>query len=494
MALVFVLWVMTILCAVAIQMRFSSHLRMQATAYTGMSAKARYLSRAGIEKAMADLISEDDTLDGTDEFWDGDEQEEYCNVELGDGTYTLYAGTDSTGNPIYGPIDEAARINVNTADRDVLALLPGVGVELARFIEKARKRRPYGDLSDLMIVDGVTQTLLYGEDQNENGLLDPNENDGDQSWPHDDEDGELNRGLASYLTVWSAEKNVSVDGVKRVNLTSASTEDITKVKGISEKEARSIVEHRKKTKIKTIVDLLDVELVEVVEQKSDKGSQEKGQQPNQPSEKKQSSSKSQSSEKKQSASALPPSNSSKNGKSNNSNSNGKSNNSSKNNGKGGEPARPGNDKSNQNERDSKGSKEEVKGTGKKAFTTAELKGFSDQVTFTDDEIIKGVINVNVASAEVLACLPGVSEALALEIVNTRENSTEKFSSTVSLLDIQGMTTKILEGIYNLISVRSNVYSVRSFGVVGGGDVYACASAVIDTTGDKARIVHWRELE
>jgi DNA uptake protein ComE-like DNA-binding protein len=58
--------------------------------------------------------------------------------------------------------------------------------------------------------------ILYGEDANLNGVLDPNENDGDASPPLDNRDGHLDPGILEYLTVWSGESTSS-----RTNLNDA---------------------------------------------------------------------------------------------------------------------------------------------------------------------------------------------------------------------------------------------------------------------------------
>ncbi|RMG33436.1 MAG: hypothetical protein D6725_15645 [Planctomycetota bacterium] len=73
-------------------------------------------------------------------------------------------------------------------------------------------------LDELLLVMGVTPELLYGEDANRNGRLDPNEDDGDQRPPVDNADGVLDRGWAAYLTVSSAERNVRSDGTERINV------------------------------------------------------------------------------------------------------------------------------------------------------------------------------------------------------------------------------------------------------------------------------------
>ena len=77
---------------------------------------------------------------------------------------------------------------------------------------------PIHSLDELLLIKGVTPRLLYGEDANRNGLLDPNEDDGDQSPPSDDGNGTLDRGWAPYLTLYSRESNTDVSGRARINL------------------------------------------------------------------------------------------------------------------------------------------------------------------------------------------------------------------------------------------------------------------------------------
>ncbi len=68
------------------------------------------------------------------------------------------------------------------------------------------KNGPLDTLEELLQVKGWTAAVLYGEDTNRNGLLDPNEDDGDLSFPYyDNGDGILNHGIAPFVTVWSRE-------------------------------------------------------------------------------------------------------------------------------------------------------------------------------------------------------------------------------------------------------------------------------------------------
>ena len=88
------------------------------------------------------------------------------------------------------------------------------------------KNGPLETLDELLLVRGVTPDLLYGEDANRNGLLDPNENDGSVSWPPDNADSTLQLGWSSYLTVFGREKNVQFDGTPRININNNNLADL----------------------------------------------------------------------------------------------------------------------------------------------------------------------------------------------------------------------------------------------------------------------------
>ncbi len=81
------------------------------------------------------------------------------------------------------------------------------------------KNGPFDSIEELLLVKGFSAAILYGEDVNRNGILDPNEDDGDRSFPfYDNQDGILNRGIAPFLTVWTREPDVSLDNRPRINL------------------------------------------------------------------------------------------------------------------------------------------------------------------------------------------------------------------------------------------------------------------------------------
>jgi len=84
---------------------------------------------------------------------------------------------------------------------------------------QTKKIGRFDTLEELLLVKGWSAALLYGEDVNRNGILDLNEDDGDESEPYyDNADGELNYGAAPFVTIWSRETDTALDNQQRINL------------------------------------------------------------------------------------------------------------------------------------------------------------------------------------------------------------------------------------------------------------------------------------
>lgn len=171
---------------------------------------------------------------------------------LGRSTTATTAGSSLT-TPVFGFTDEAARLNLNTATAEMLQWLPRMTSQLAAAIVDWRdtdstvtdggaeddlylrlptpyhcKNAPFESVEELRLVYGMTQEVLFGEDTNLNGILDPNENDGEESPPADNRDGRLDPGLIEFTTVWSYESTTTSDGTNRVDLASTnSTQALT---------------------------------------------------------------------------------------------------------------------------------------------------------------------------------------------------------------------------------------------------------------------------
>jgi type II secretory pathway component PulK len=80
------------------------------------------------------------------------------------------------------------------------------------------KNEPFESAGELRMVYGMDLEILYGEDANLNGVLDPNENDGDASLPYDNRDGRLDSGILEFLTVYSREPNTGTNSEARINI------------------------------------------------------------------------------------------------------------------------------------------------------------------------------------------------------------------------------------------------------------------------------------
>lgn len=80
------------------------------------------------------------------------------------------------------------------------------------------RNAPLESIDELQQIQGVTPLLFYGEDANRNGLLDLNEDDGNDSPPNDNADGILDLGFRDYFTVSSRERNTMAGGDKKINI------------------------------------------------------------------------------------------------------------------------------------------------------------------------------------------------------------------------------------------------------------------------------------
>jgi DNA uptake protein ComE-like DNA-binding protein len=167
-------------------------------------------------------------------------------VPVGESHFWLLGREDqptSTGQPFFCLIDEASKLNVNTATIEMLEYLPRMMPEQAAAIIDWRdadsdvseggaedeiyerlnppyrcKNAPFESMDELFLVYGIDLEMLFGEDANLNGLLDANENDGDITLPQDNRNGRLEPGLLEYVTVFTHEPNLRTNGSARVNL------------------------------------------------------------------------------------------------------------------------------------------------------------------------------------------------------------------------------------------------------------------------------------
>ena len=108
------------------------------------------------------------------------------------------------------------------------------------------KNGPVDTLEELLLVKGFSAAVLYGEDVNRNGILDQNEDDGDESFPYyDNADGILDYGIAPFLTVWSSEPGGEGENVAgKINVNTAPLRVLQAIGGMTPDGAEQIVAMR----------------------------------------------------------------------------------------------------------------------------------------------------------------------------------------------------------------------------------------------------------
>lgn len=183
--------------------------------------------------------------------------EEGARVEQNRGTFSII----SLRNPDeleqggeghrFGVSDESGKINLNillaldggvgNVAQQILLKLPGMSEDVANAIldwldpdETPRangaenetytalatpyrcKNGPLDSIEELLLVQGVTPYLLFGNDRNRNGILDPDE----------DDSGVIDLGWSAYLTIYSRERNTDSMGNARIYINDRNMGDL----------------------------------------------------------------------------------------------------------------------------------------------------------------------------------------------------------------------------------------------------------------------------
>ncbi len=224
---------------------------MAASGARTRGAQARAAASSGIEFAVA-LLSETDPAE-VDRRDNPDLLSNRLVVDDGANRwyFTVYADNPTDREHVrYGLIDEAGKVNINTASESMLLALGLTGEQadcLLDYRDRDAETRPQGaeqdwydtletpyliknaplaTLEELMLVRHFDASVVFGEDANCNGMLEANETDGDESFPPDNADGELDTGLRTIATVVTYEPAVSSEGKNRVDINTGKVEGL----------------------------------------------------------------------------------------------------------------------------------------------------------------------------------------------------------------------------------------------------------------------------
>jgi len=225
--------------------------------------EARWAARAGIEETLAVLEYHTEQPDPSDSRQMFKDLELVADGQLASGDWQIRHVED--GVEIKGPQDEHAKLNINNVDRLTLLELSGMTMDVADAIIDWRdtddnpgmmgaeydfyvnrglgyepRNGPFRSIAELELVAGAFPKYVRGEDQNLNGRLDPNENDGALSEPQDDADGFLDAGWSSALTARSSGSLLGASGEDKLNLKTAAPEEMQERFGVTLEQANAL--------------------------------------------------------------------------------------------------------------------------------------------------------------------------------------------------------------------------------------------------------------
>jgi competence ComEA-like helix-hairpin-helix protein len=103
-------------------------------------------------------------------------------------------------------------------------------------------------------------------------------------------------------------------------------------------------------------------------------------------------------------------------------------------------------------------------SGPKVIDENLLMDIADDLTTDSSSDLSGLVNINSASLEVLACLPGISRELAQAIVSFRQ-SNGFFPNVAWLLKVQGLNRDIFKQVAPRVTARSETFRILSEGQV-----------------------------
>lgn len=153
---------LSVLVLVTLSALVGSTLMLQAIAVRGAAdrelgqAQSRAIAWSAVQAVMADLASgRDALLLGEPPMVDA----EGVLFEVPDGAQGVYRLLPMGGRLL---VPESAKLDINAASEEMLARMPGVGESLAAEIVARREASPISSVDDLVGINGVTLSSVYG--------------------------------------------------------------------------------------------------------------------------------------------------------------------------------------------------------------------------------------------------------------------------------------------------------------------------------------------
>ena len=241
LVIVTVLWVVILLGVIVAVVSRSSRLDAKVCLANTQGFRCSWASRAAMETGVAVLNEDGKASDSLKDLW-AENEEDFNDIELERCSFDVQV------------VDEASKLNVNTATKKQLLMLPQMTDEIADSIIDWRdsddtpkqsgvesgyyqglrygykiRNGPFKTIRELLLVKGVDSDLLYGDTT---------------EW-------------VEHLTCYSYDNNKDADGEKRININTADENKLVESLKIKKSYAKWIVENRSNNNYESIADLIN---------------------------------------------------------------------------------------------------------------------------------------------------------------------------------------------------------------------------------------------
>ena len=503
LSLVSTLWILTILSILAAQLLYSIHIEQRTQRNFLDRGKYHYAAKAGFEWTLAVMRTDQTPFDSLGESWaapiTGQVED---GVQIGN--FLNYSVTVT---------DEASRVNINVADVGLISnLLAQVGAspddaqteELANAIVEGQ---PYRTVRDLARVEGMTSELLYGTQQMAALTQGVANTQSVSTSPAPELSTSLQNtavdahpGLVDLATIYSIDASTDPDGASLINVNTAETDQLTQIERqagqgggqpvFSQAEAESLIQQREFDRFSDLIDVKAVsdELFNNIRDQittEDSGGNEDDEDGEDDEE--------------------------RNGPQQGQGEDGQININTAD-----VETLESLDGIDQgiaerivDHRDAQGIFQNIDAIKDVTLLTQqEFIGIVDKITLKDGDTRSGLININTASAETLALLPGMDGERAQAIVTRREQDppddapvlsyTEEeitghpFTNISELSELDEIDFETFREIVDWVTYRSHGYRIEATGVDATGKVVSTCIGVIDRTGDQVSVQYWRQ--
>lgn len=483
LSLISTLWILTILSILAMQMLYSIHLEQRAQRNFLERAKYHYAAKAGFEWTLAVLREDQTPFDSLGEEWAAPRE-----GQVEDGI--------QQGNLIAYHVavtDESAKINVNTADAGlILNLLALAGAPpddslTQTLANQIQEGQPYRTVGELARIEGMTEELLYGEQQPASSPpVSPEQEFSQPPTSFGTQEALAPTGLIHLATVYSVDANTDANGEARVNVNTADAGQLTGIRTqeeqqvFSQAEAESLIQQRE---FETLSALADIQAVSderfnnirerITVEGGQGGNTEEGKE-------------------EQSGGGQVNINTADRGEL---------------------QSLDGIDEGIAerivNHRDTQGTFQNVDALKEvKLLTQEEFVNIVDKLTVKDGETLSGLININTASPETLALLPGMDEAKGQAIVARREEPPadsqqaqdlaeqgiqgNPFTDIAQLMELQEIDFDTFREMVDWVTYRSHGYRIEASGIDMNNKVIATCVGILDRSRDPVSVQYWRQ--